>query len=138
MARCESTLTLLAAAGLAMWVALAGGCKEDEIRAYRAPRDATKEPPAQETSAQGSVTWTVPASWQSVQSDQPMRLATFRPVGGLPEVAVTAFPGDSGGMLANINRWRGQIGLAPVDEAQLPGLVHAEKVEGVSVSTVDM
>lgn len=33
--------------------------------------------------------------------------------GGNAEVAVTAFPGDVGGRMANINRWRGQLGLAP-------------------------
>lgn len=35
--------------------------------------------------------------------------------GGSAEVAVTAFPGDVGGRMANINRWRGQLGLEPAD-----------------------
>ena len=30
----------------------------------------------------------------------------------MPEVALSAFPGDAGGLLPNINRWRKQIGLA--------------------------
>ena len=42
-------------------------------------------------------------------------------VGGA-EVAITAFPGDVGGVLANVNRWRGQVGLDPLDE---PGLAQA-------------
>jgi hypothetical protein len=33
---------------------------------------------------------------------------------GKAEVTVSAFPGDTGGLLANLNRWRGQIGLEPV------------------------
>lgn len=34
--------------------------------------------------------------------------------GGSAELAVTAFPGDVGGRMANINRWRGQLGLPTV------------------------
>lgn len=33
--------------------------------------------------------------------------------GASAELAVTAFPGDVGGRMANINRWRGQLGLEP-------------------------
>ena len=47
-----------------------------------------------------------------------MRLATFAPPGNLKtEATVVALPGDSGGELANVNRWRGQIALPPTDEA---------------------
>ncbi|UPT73757.1 MAG: hypothetical protein M0D55_18210 [Elusimicrobiota bacterium] len=37
---------------------------------------------------------------------------------------MTAFPGDVGGELANVNRWRGQIGLPPLEEA---GLIKARQ-----------
>ena len=29
---------------------------------------------------------------------------------GSPTVTVSMFPGDVGGVLANVNRWRGQLG----------------------------
>ncbi len=67
-----------------------------------------------------------------------MRLATFRTGQGSPEVTLSAFPGDSGGLLANINRWRGQIGLEPTDEAQLAKSVESATVEGVSITLVDI
>ena len=35
------------------------------------------------------------------------------------EIAVTVFPGNVGGLTANVNRWRGQIGLAPLAPAEL-------------------
>lgn len=35
------------------------------------------------------------------------------------EMAVTVFPGDVGGLAANVNRWRGQLGLPPADEASI-------------------
>ena len=37
-------------------------------------------------------------------------------------MAITAFPGDVGGELANINRWRGQLGLPALSAADLPAV----------------
>jgi hypothetical protein len=50
-----------------------------------------------------------------------MRLATYiapDPAGPV-EIAVTRFGGRVGGELANINRWRGQLGLPPIGEDEL-------------------
>lgn len=63
--------------------------------------------------------WTLPSGWKEVPGTG-MRLATLVPPGGLKtEATVVSLPGDSGGELANANRWRGQIGLGPTDEAGL-------------------
>jgi hypothetical protein len=69
--------------------------------------------------------WVVPAGWRRLEDAGPMRVATFvAEVSGRPvEIAVTQFPGDVGGVLANVNRWRGQMGLGPIDEAGLEGAV---------------
>jgi hypothetical protein len=40
-------------------------------------------------------------------------------VQGSVDVSVTVLAGDAGGELANVNRWRNQIGLPPIDEATL-------------------
>ena len=61
--------------------------------------------------------WTLPSGWKELPGSG-MRLATFTPPGGLKtEGTVVALPGDSGGELANVNRWRGQIGLPAIDAA---------------------
>src|SRR6185436_7524045 len=77
-------------------------CDNEEIRAYRAPKQPTKPAaPAKDAPAvpPGShVVWTVPQGWESVASDQSMRLATFKPGPNMPEVTLSAFPGDSGGL----------------------------------------
>jgi hypothetical protein len=65
-----------------------------------------------------------------------MRLATFDASGA--EVSVAAFPGSVGGTLANVNRWRGQIGLEPATEADLPALLKTTKDGGVEVSILTM
>lgn len=65
--------------------------------------------------------WTVPEGWQPVAAGQ-MQVAKFTvpPQGDAKaEVAVSTFPSDTGGTLANVNRWRGQLGLGPLDEAGL-------------------
>jgi hypothetical protein len=56
-----------------------------------------------------------------------MRFATFAPpaTGKKIDGSVVVLPGPAGGELANVNRWRGQIGLPPLDEA---GLAAARKV----------
>jgi hypothetical protein len=63
-----------------------------------------------------------------------MRLATFRVPAGdaTAEVAITRFPGDVGGELANVNRWRQQMGLAPVTDAELPDLLTRFESGGAS------
>ncbi|HEY6006141.1 MAG TPA: hypothetical protein VIV57_24890 [Anaeromyxobacter sp.] len=55
-----------------------------------------------------------------------MRFATLKPpVLGKIDGSVVVLPGPAGGELANVNRWRNQIGLPPIDEA---GLATARKV----------
>jgi len=51
-----------------------------------------------------------------------MRLASYEVTDGNNsklDFSVTSFPGDVGGTLANVNRWLGQIGIDPVQEADL-------------------
>ena len=63
--------------------------------------------------------WTLPAGW-TAKLEGGMRYATLRPATpGKVEVSIVMLPGPAGGELANVNRWRGQLGLAPVDEAGL-------------------
>jgi len=73
---------------------------------------ATRTLPASALNQSGNPNWTVPAQWQSAPAGN-MRRATFRLATGA-EVAITSFPGDVGGDLANVNRWRRQIGLSPI------------------------
>lgn len=63
----------------------------------------------------------IPTGWVS-QGTSSIRAASFlieTPGTPAAEVSVTAFPGDVGGDLANVNRWRGQLRLPPIDDATL-------------------
>jgi hypothetical protein len=57
-----------------------------------------------------------PANW-TAQDPGAMRKGSWKinVNGATADLAVTAFPGDVGGRMANINRWRSQLGLPPGD-----------------------
>ena len=67
------------------------------------------------------LTWTAPAEWQA-KALTAMRRGSFtiRGEGGATaDLSIIAFPGAAGGLVQNLNRWRGQVGLATLDDAQL-------------------
>ena len=89
--------------------------------------------------ADSPLQWTTPAGWTASVAPNPSRLATFSVVEGSnkAEVTITRFPGDVGGLLPNINRWRGQIGLKPVSDAsQQP--MEALEVDGAPAQLLDL
>jgi hypothetical protein len=84
--------------------------------------------------------WTAPAGWQE-KTGVGMRKATFTisgANGASAELAVTAFPGDVGGDLPNLNRWRGQLALPPITEAEFAGAVTRLQVNGLAVTLADV
>ncbi|MBI5774179.1 MAG: hypothetical protein HZA89_10600 [Verrucomicrobia bacterium] len=86
--------------------------------AARAPAPHSAPPPPQ------NFKWKVPEGWQPA-APGPMQNAKFSvpASGGAAEVSVSIFPSDTGGTLANVNRWRGQIGLGAATESDLASLV---------------
>lgn len=88
-------------------------------------RSAHDEPKSESTSgmrferAAGLVA-RVPDSWMRVP-EKPPRAMDLR-VEADVECSITVLSGTAGGARANIDRWRGQIGLAPLDDAQFTGL----------------
>lgn len=83
--------------------------------------------------------WTAPAAWQSEPASA-MRKATYKVTGddgAVGDMSVTAFPGDVGGELANVNRWRGQLQLAPLGAAELDAAVTRLNVDGLNITVVD-
>lgn len=75
----------------------------------------------------------LPAGW-SVGPENSMRKATWivtGPNGSSAEIAVTVFPGNVGGLTANVNRWRGQVGLSPASADEIAASAKAGKVGGI-------
>jgi len=69
-----------------------------------------------------------------------MRFASFavEKNGAKADISVVTFPGDGGSDLDNVNRWRQQIGLAPVDANGLKSMVAELHAGEVHLDTVDM
>jgi hypothetical protein len=65
--------------------------------------------------------WQLPADWKEVAPTQ-MLLARFEVTSGAAKAIATVsqLPGDGGGNLGNINRWRGQLGKPPLAPGDLP------------------
>ena len=110
-----------------------GSCKDDEIRTYRVATDSTSEnaaPPAVDAASKeeephdhaahsGSVVWQVPDDWKPEKAGQFVTAAYALPTGG--RVTVSKLGGDGGGLAANINRWRGQVGFKPLPDNEVTG-----------------
>lgn len=61
--------------------------------------------------------WDVPAGW-TAKAASSMRIGSLTtPDGG--EASIIALAGEAGGVTANVNRWRGQVGLGTADEAAI-------------------
>jgi hypothetical protein len=70
-----------------------------------------------------------------------MRYASFSAPaddGGKIDISVVTFPGDGGSDADNINRWRGQMGLAPVDSKAVTSQVAPLKTGETTFSTTDI
>ncbi len=155
MAISSKTSTALRLSGFAFATALLfSGCDRAEPVTYQIPKEsrnvsmpgpaATAQPAAgapasngmqmlpgmaQAADAAGELTYTAPAGWEDAPASG-IRKANLHVAddNGTAEVTVLAFPGDVGGRLANINRWRGQIGLAPVTAEDLPAFVESYQI----------
>jgi hypothetical protein len=101
---------------LTSWLCLA--CQKDHIEVRRVSKESAPLP--QTASPSHEIRWQTPKGWKEI-AENGMRVASFElpQKDGKAEVSVISLPGDVGGMLANVNRWRGQIALPPLSEEQL-------------------
>jgi len=98
------------------------GCEEEAIRSYEAPKAPgyTEQLPKAFAPAapvpEVTLEWDVPEGWAEAPSSSSILFAEFAATtdAGDARVTVTRLTADGGGVLSNINRWRGQVGLDPV------------------------
>ena len=110
-------------------LALSGCGEEPRVRVYDAPADAA--PPAAATPIVaagppgdvpgGGLAWEVPAGYRDTGESNQFRTATLVSGDGpdAVEVAISRVPGQAGGIAANVNRWRGQLGLPPASTEEV-------------------
>ncbi len=113
-----------------------GGCSEEpSIQKYKVSK--TPLPSSYESgltpNSKGEVvdtglpfTWVVPAGWEPGKASS-MRVASYIiPLsnGETGDFSLVRLGGAAGGVLANINRWRGQIGLADAEIEEVAEFSH--------------
>src|SRR2546425_682214 len=124
---------------------LFAACRRGEVTTYRIPKEKDAAMPAAiadnpapaapaaanpaggnmaatpvATAGGTGLTWTAPASWQA-KAASAMRKGSYAVPGdggATADLSITAFPGDVGGEAANVNRWRGQVSLPPLADAE--------------------
>jgi hypothetical protein len=81
--------------------------------------------------------WNSPAGWEP-QQPGPMQDAKFLVAGGKASVSISIFDGPAGGLLPNVNRWRGQLGLPAITEKALAPLLAPLDLPDTKAKLVDM
>ena len=80
-----------------------------------------------------SIRWKAPESWKR-GDERPMRLATFVPDDAPnSECVLSILTGEAGGVTANLNRWRGQLGLPPMGAGDMESLISMEVLGATAV-----
>lgn len=126
----HSLIAAVLAAGL-----FAACRRDDQVQTYSAPKEqapAAQNQPAPATAMTdpnappvtvnpAPIHWTTPATWKELAPTTIRKgnLVAPGPDGKQAEVTITSFPGDVGGALANVNRWRRENGLGEVAENDL-------------------
>lgn len=132
----NTLLTNIALVGLlVIGLLLLTACEQQIAKSYTIPKEKSavttttqSDKPAMQVlpgmqsfadSASG-ISYQTPDSWTEFPPSS-IRKANFTidNASGTAEVSITVFPGDVGGTLANINRWRQQIGLSSIDQVSL-------------------
>jgi hypothetical protein len=101
---------------------------------------AAAESLAAQGSSEGRPTWQVPADWKEIAGG-PFLVAKFSIGSGDKQqtsVNVSMSQGQGGGLLLNVNRWRGQLGLAPFSESDVTKQMTSVDTAGGKAMFVDM
>lgn len=119
-------------------------CNNDKVEVYNVPKEGISV--SMQSGSEGlapssgnPAQWTKPEGWNE-QPLSEMRLGSFKVDGAnaaSADVSVIAFPGEAGGLISNINRWRGQLQLPPLDEDQLTQITQRTEVDNAPTYLVD-
>lgn len=146
---------------------LFAGCRDAKVTSYRVPAEkpeplppvltgelpssspatagaaadqATMANTAVPTASGNALAWSAPGHWKPKPASS-MRKGSYAIAGSdgaEADLSITAFPGDVGGDLANINRWRGQLSLPPIAASDLATATEHLDYNGLHMTYVDI
>lgn len=117
---------------------IVGGCKRASVAVYDVPKEkppassSVAAAPAPTSTEKGWINWTKPSAWTEL-APTAFRKGNFVFEGDnekIVEITVSSFPGNVGGTLANVNRWRGQAGLPAITNDALEAALTEVTVDG--------
>lgn len=125
--------------------ALVGAEKENFLKWVSSSRGSvsvstsTSAPVTPANTDQPEIKWDLPPGWSSAPASA-MRYASFAAEknGEKADISVVTFPGDGGGDVENVNRWRQQIGLAAVGAEVLKPMIAPLQAGDIHIDTIDM
>jgi hypothetical protein len=98
------------------------------------PSSDSKNPGAPAQAPHAEYAWDTPEGWTEKPATS-MRAASFS-IGPNGEIECALFVGIGGSLEANVTRWRGQVGQAPLSSAELAALEKAPMM-GVEATLLD-
>jgi len=89
---------------------------------------------------EGGPTWTVPTGWKEIDGGQFLftKFVIAGNAGAQATVNVSMSAGDGGGLLPNVNRWRGQLGQGGWSEAELKKNAQEIEVAGGKATYLEL
>lgn len=152
---------------LALVMLTSSACRRAEVTAYRVPKEKDQAMPAAiadtgapmmpvagsgpaapgggmaatpvATASGAGLAWTASANW-TAKAASAMRKGSYTITGeggATADLSITAFPGDVGGEAANVNRWRTQVSLAPLADAETAAAVTRLSANGLAIGVVE-
>ncbi len=134
---------------------LLSACGRDDTKSYHVPKesptmapaglpaghpDVSAGAPGAAPAAAPRLSWTKPDGWIEAPAGQ-MRVASFNVKGDggkQADVSVIPLPGQAGGTESNVNRWRGQVALAPLSAEELAKTAEAVEIAGQAAQLYDV
>src|SRR5437764_1393166 len=130
--------------------ALVGAEKESFLKWVSASRSASSSAPTVSTNAttttaapsadseKPQIKWNVPAGWSPAPASA-MRYASFavEKNGEKADISVVTFPGEGGGDVENVNRWRQQISLPAIGAELLNPMITPLQAADLRIDTID-
>lgn len=90
-------------------------------------------------SEEGTIRWTLPAGWQEEKGGSTREASIlFGDREPKFEISVSRLPGDAGGLTANVNRWRDQLGLDPAPDSEVAAQIVKLAGAAIEVQVVDL
>jgi hypothetical protein len=111
---------------VALLLCFVAGCDESDIEYYEINKKPHNNSIEEEPHNHSPYAWDIPMGWKQKIGGQ-MRIVSFSVEGKDLDVSIVQLGGKAGGLVANINRWRDQIGLKAASEEEIKKSIKKDK-----------